>query len=245
MRRPTQAVLKLKTRKSNMFALHVCRVHVIASALCSCKRTMREKQHITSIALVPHILHLFEQVPCRGGDVTKLSSARTSLFVLFPKVCVCILSFLIGMAATIPVYPLDVLRTRLAVSTRSNSIAARSEYRQVPKVSNVQMRSFSTTTSFPEAPRVTLKSQMAALPPQARASTIGTNSNISTRCLSTTAPVGGAKGSLSGEVGALTMFRSIIREEGTSALFRGLAPTLYAIAPFIALQQATYVGLCE
>ncbi|KAJ8598787.1 hypothetical protein CTAYLR_010187 [Chrysophaeum taylorii] len=34
------------------------------------------------------------------------------------------------------------------------------------------------------------------------------------------------------------LFRLIIREEGFASLFRGLAPALYAVAPFVAVQQA-------
>lgn len=40
--------------------------------------------------------------------------------------------------------------------------------------------------------------------------------------------------------GVLGTLRTIVAQEGTRALFKGYFPTLFAIAPFLALQQSSY-----
>jgi Mitochondrial carrier protein len=53
-------------------------------------------------------------------------------------------------------------------------------------------------------------------------------------------PVCGANGR---PLGALSLTRHIFRRNGIKGLYSGIRPTLIAIAPFVAVQQATYVRI--
>ena len=155
----------------------------------------------------------------------------------------------LGMAATIPVYPLDVLRTRLAISSPAGSTSTANLRESSRSTSNAQKRTYSTATTF--RPQTVVRVTHTSLP-SLRASRLNSGHPLqasslpfgssSPRSLSNSSPSLGGQVAASREMGAVSLFRSIVREEGAGALFRGLTPTLYAIAPFIALQQATYVA---